>query len=103
MSILKKLGEIFGASGKPDEKVMWVSVKCHRCGEIIQGRVDLRNELSAQYEEDGRTTYFCRKELMSDTGRCFQRIEVELTFDANRRLQQRQVRGGSFVDMPPQA
>lgn len=101
MGFLKKLGELFGGSGKPGEMATWVTVKCHRCGEIIQARIDLRNELSAQYDEDGQTTYFCRKELMGDNGLCFQRIEIELTFDANRRLLQREIRGGSFVDPNP--
>lgn len=103
MGFLKKLGELFRGSGKPGEMVMWVTVKCHRCGEIIQTRIDLRNELSAQYDEGGQTTYFCRKELMSDKGLCFQRIEIELTFDANRRLLQREIHGGSYVDPTPAA
>jgi hypothetical protein len=29
---------------------------------------------------------------------CFQRIEVELTFDENRKLVDRQIQGGVFVD-----
>ena len=78
MGFFKKLSDFFSASGKPGEMVMWVSVKCHRCGDIIQARIDLRNELSVQYQDGGQTTYFCRKELMSDKGLCFQRIEIEL-------------------------
>jgi hypothetical protein len=32
------------------------------------------------------------------SGRCFQQIEVELTFDANRRLLDKQVQGGTFIE-----
>jgi hypothetical protein len=34
---------------------------------------------------------------MGDTG-CYQRVEVELTFDPQRRLLDRQVSGGEFVE-----
>lgn len=101
MGLLKKLGEIFRASGKPEGMVTQIAVQCLRCGEIIQSRIDLRNELSVQYEDSGQPTYICRKELMSAEGRCFQRIDIELTFDANRRLLQQEVRGGRFVDPSP--
>ena len=98
MGFFKKLGGLFSSSGKPDDMVMWVSVKCQRCGEIISTRIDLRNELSVEFEGDGPPTYFCRKEVMGDKGLCFQRIEIELTFDAKRNLLQREINGGSFVD-----
>ena len=98
MGFFKRLSQIFSASGKPEPAVLWMAVKCHRCGEIIRTRVDLRNDLSIQYEPSGPTTYFCRKIVMSDSGNCFQRIEVELTFDANRRLQQKEITGGMFVE-----
>ena len=103
MGFFKKLGGLFSSSGKPDDMVMWVSVKCQRCGEIISTRIDLRNELSVEFEGDGPPTYFCRKEVMGDKGLCFQRIQIELTFDAKRNLIQREISGGSFVDKAPPA
>jgi hypothetical protein len=48
-------------------------------------------------EEGGELSYLCRKTLMGDQG-CFQRIEVELIFDAQRRLVERNITGGEFVD-----
>jgi hypothetical protein len=42
-------------------------------------------------------TYFCRKVLMGEK-RCFQQIEVELTFDRNRKLTERKIKGGKFAD-----
>ena len=99
MSFLKKLSNLFSGSGGQSDRNYWITVKCNRCGDVVQGRVDMHNDLSVQYN-DGATTYFCRKVLMSDGGLCFQRMEVELTFDAKRNLLDRTVSGGQFVDEP---
>jgi hypothetical protein len=56
------------------------SVACSRCGEVIEGRVNLSNDLSADDEGNG---YHVRKVLMG-SGHCFQQIEVYLRFDAER-------------------
>ena len=74
-----------------------LAVKCNRCGEIIHSRVDLRNDLSIDYNDNGKTTYNCRKILIGDSY-CFQRVEVILKFDKNRNLIDRQIMGGTFVD-----
>ena len=47
--------------------------------------------------DGGEVRYLCRKTMMGDQG-CFQRIEVELFFDAQRRLVDRSITGGEFVD-----
>ncbi len=92
MNLLQKL---FGGTSKPEQRYYAFSVKCRRCGEIINGRVDLSNDLSAEYEEGG-DIFFARKTLMGEN-RCFQRIEVELKFNASRNLLERHVTGGEFV------
>jgi hypothetical protein len=94
MSLLKKIKEWFSGSGaSQDRRSFCVTVRCRRCGEQIRARVDLSNDLSLQ--DDG--SYYCRKVLMGE-GHCFQRIEVEVTFSAERRLIGREIQGGSFVD-----
>jgi hypothetical protein len=95
MSLLEKLTRFFAS--KSATPVDWIEVRCHRCGEIIRTRVNLYNDLSLEYDESGRAIYFCRKVLIGE-GRCFQRIQVELTYDANRRLLSREVSGGEFIE-----
>lgn len=95
MSFFKKLSNIFSSS--TNANAYWLAVQCKRCGEVIRARINLNNDLSLDYDQDDRATYFCRKMLIGE-GRCFQRIEVELTFDENRRLIDRQITGGKFVD-----
>jgi hypothetical protein len=93
MNLLQKL---FGGSpASPQRQQYMFSVKCRRCGEIIEGRVDLNNDLSVEYEEGG-DIYYARKTLMGEN-RCFQRMEVELKFTSSRELSERHVTGGEFI------
>ncbi len=100
MGLFKKLSSLFSGVGKADSDALWIAVKCKRCGEVTRARIDLRNDLSIEYgEAGGLPTYFCRKVLMGEGGHCFQRMEVELTFDANRNVVSREVSGGQFVEL----
>ena len=93
MGFLKNL--FGGGSAKPDKRFYVFHVRCNRCGEIIEGRVDLDNDLSLEYEDD-HPAYFVRKGLIG-SGRCFQQVEVEMKFTANRELIEQHVEGGTFV------
>lgn len=93
MNLLQKL--FGGVSAKPEKRYYTFSVKCRRCGEIIEGRVDLDNDLSIEYE-DGGDVFYARKGLMGN-GKCFQRMEVELKFSSSRDLIERQITGGDFI------
>jgi hypothetical protein len=100
MSIISKIIALFSEAGQADSGALWIMVKCNRCGELTRARIDLRNDLSVEYvEAGGLPTYFCRKVLIGEGGHCFQRMEVELTFDASRNLVSRQVSGGQFVEL----
>lgn len=101
MSLLDKVRAAL-SGGKPSASsgrdLLDFTVRCRRCGELISGKVNLQNDLSQDYERD---VYFVRK-LVSGTGanRCFEQIEVQFTFDANKHLIEREVAGGIFVDPP---
>ena len=82
-----------GVSAKPEKRYYAFSVKCMRCGEIIEGRVDLDNDLSIEYEEG---VYYGRKVVMR-SGICFQRLDVEFKFTTTRELIDQHVTGGEFV------
>ena len=94
MGFLKSL--FSGTPAKPDKRYYVFQVKCNRCSEIIEGRVDLDNDLSLEYEDD-RSVYFVRKGLMGNN-RCFQQIEVEMKFTSTRELIEQQAQGGKFVE-----
>jgi len=92
MSFLKNL--FGGSSSKRDEKYLTYHVKCNRCGEIIEGRIDLDNDLSLNDEGTG---YLVRKGLLG-ADRCFQQIDVELKFTSTREVIEQQIKGGTFVE-----
>lgn len=92
MGFLKKL--FSSEPAKPKKHYYTFQVKCKRCGEVIEGRVDLDNDLSLNDEGDG---YLVRKGLIGGN-RCFQQIEVELTFDTSRQLTEKTISGGEFVN-----
>lgn len=95
MDFFKRLREKGTASSEQDASAYLIYVKCNNCGEMIRTRVDIRNDLSLVYGNEGETSYFCRKYLMGSK-RCFQQIEVTLTFDEGRHLIDRQISGGEF-------
>jgi len=107
MSFLKKIASFLFEGGerarpegprrKEEADVHWEYVRCSRCGEKLPVRVDLRNELTPEYE-GGEGAYYVRKGVMgSGKTRCFQMIEVELFFDPNRRPVSRYITGGEFI------
>ena len=94
MGFLKNL---FGSGSSTSQNRNYTfEVKCDRCGEVIEGRVDLNNDLSVEYE-GSESVYFGRKVLMG-SGRCFQQIEVELKFNASKQLLEKNITGGSFTE-----
>jgi len=78
---------------KSEDNPYWVYVRCRRCGEVIKTRIDLSNDLSLK-EEGG---FIVNKTLIGGSQLCFERIEVSLTFDSNRQLIERDIRGGDFI------
>ncbi len=97
MDLLKKLLKFTTASSQ--KTYYTYQVKCKRCGEILEGRVDVDNDLSVEYEEGG-DIYYCRKVVMGDgKNMCYQQIEALLKFNKDRRLLERSIEsGGSFVE-----
>jgi hypothetical protein len=94
MGFLKNL--FGGGAAKSEKRYYTFHVKCNRCSEIIEGRVDLDNDLSIEYEGD-QTVYYVRKGLIGNN-RCFQQIEVELKFDSSRQLLEQNITGGQFTN-----
>lgn len=98
MKFLKRLSDRFVSHAQDsDDSSFWITVQCERCGEVIRTRIDMTNDLSAEYGEgENVATYFCRKVLIGKQS-CYRPIEVMLTFNASRKLIERQITGGKFV------
>jgi hypothetical protein len=99
MSFFQRLGNLFKPQGSPPaRKVQTVTVQCNRCGEVITAALDLRNDMSAEYDENTGATTFVTRKLLMGRQRCFQQIEVTLFFDGKQRLTSKEVHGGKFVE-----
>ncbi len=94
MNLLKKIFP--SAPAQSSSRFYSFAVQCNRCGETIERRINLANDLSADYEDD-RLVYHVRKVVIG-SGRCFQQIEVEFTFDSSHNVIERQISGGRFVE-----
>ena len=78
-----------------------IEVKCDRCQEIVRTRINLYNDLSLvgsdEINDAVSASYVCNKTLMG-SGHCFQRIQVKLLFDQNRKLVGKQIEEGTFLE-----
>ncbi|MGH2351941.1 MAG: hypothetical protein ACRDJN_10055, partial [Chloroflexota bacterium] len=65
--------------------------------EAIRVRVNRDNDLSAEYEEgsDAPVGYTLHKEIVGSN--CFRRIQVDMSFDSQRRVTEQEIRGGTFI------
>ncbi len=91
MNFLRRL---FG-SGRAADNALHLYIKCLRCGAPVHVRVNLQNDLMADYGDDSAEGYRLVKEVMDD--RCFRIMRAELEFDANRNERSRHIEGGEFI------
>jgi len=93
MSFLRRL--FGGASRSPDDNAYHIYVRCDRCGRVVHVRIDMRNDLAADYGDTAAEGYTLVKEVMDD--RCFRIMRAELHFNTRRAEKSRAVEGGIFV------
>jgi hypothetical protein len=91
------LNILTGGKGVADPMIYWVYVRCDKCGEPLKARVDLRNELSAEFGERREDTVYTTRKVLIGSGRCHAPVEVRLTFDWRRNPLRREISGGSFL------
>jgi hypothetical protein len=97
MSFLKKIASALSSRGTDEGDVLWVYVRCDKCGEMIKTRLDLTHDLTSNYSAEGRVTDYVVRKVLIGSQRCFEPIEVKLTFDPQRRVTSREIMGGQFI------
>jgi hypothetical protein len=97
MGFLSKIVSLLRNSGDEERGIYRTTVRCSRCGEEIPVRINLNRELTPQYGEEEVAYYVNKGVVGSGENRCFQTIDVHLTFDAQKRVISRQISGGAFV------
>ena len=96
--MLKKLaGKIFGkGTSHPSSEGFFLNVRCSECNDTFHLFINKSWELSQNFEEDGRVTYFLKKTVFG-VG-CPNRIQVEMKFDGNKNLVSRHIENGEFIE-----
>lgn len=97
MGIFEKISRIFSSYNSGDEAGYWIYVRCDRCGEKLSSRVNLYNDLSVNYDGAKDQTYLCRKTIVGRQA-CFERIDIKLIFDKRRKLYDKEITGGTFIE-----
>ncbi|MBL7184652.1 MAG: hypothetical protein ISS50_09420 [Anaerolineae bacterium] len=97
MSFLKKIASALSPKGAEEGNALWVYVRCDKCSEAIKTRIDLRHDLTPNYSAEGRVTDYVVRKVLTGSQRCFEPIEVKLTFDPQRRVVSREITGGQFI------
>jgi hypothetical protein len=94
MGFLKRLfGGGGGASAPGDAVGMYYYVRPRGCDEVVRVRIDRNNDLSLS--DDGGS-YWVHKLVRGV--KCRENVELDLFFDGNRRLTDKQVKNGELVD-----
>lgn len=94
MAFLRRLFSSSAPRSAPDRGYR-LQVRCRRCGELIPVRINLDNDLSIDYDSGGYTVH--KVIVGSGQNRCFQRIELDLHFDAQKRLIHEEAVGGEVL------
>jgi len=91
MGFLDQLKSLF-TPPTGDPNALWLYVKCKRCGAPLAVRVNMANDLSADYESGG---FVLNKEIMDS--KCFTLMRAEVHFDAGRKITERKLDKGEFI------
>ncbi len=94
MAFLRRLFSPTAPANAPDPGYR-LGVRCRRCGEVIPVRINMNNDLSIDYDSGGYTVH--KVIVGSGQNRCFQRIELDLRFDAQKNLVHEEAWGGEVV------
>ena len=86
--------------GREADNALWLRVRCDRCGEVIDLRVDRRYDVASNLLDPGEEgpAYTMHKDVVGD--RCFRRIGVSLGFDRHMNIVEQNVRGGRLQSEP---
>jgi hypothetical protein len=97
MRWFKRLLAFAFRSRQPLDTALWLYVRCNRCGEAIQVRVDRRYDLASEWRDPGESgpAYSMHKDIVGTS--CFQRISVDVGFDSSFQIVEQRIHGGAFL------
>jgi len=99
--LLSKLKKGLMVEKEPD--FIFFNVKCNRCGEEIQIKVNRRNDLQNLYKDSRKTgpAYILTKEALGK--KCPNLMKISVKFDENYRILSKKVSGAKFISLQKEA
>ncbi len=102
MGFLDKLKSLFagGGGGGGETQAQAIYLRCKVCGEPLQARVDLRNDLSPQWSDAGGSDYpdhYSTHKTVIGTQQCYAPIELDITYDRRKQVESEHVTGGTIL------
>lgn len=94
MNFLRRL--LGGGGSSANDRGLYFYIRSRRSGEVVRVRLDPWNDLTPDYDNGKVTGYYARKVAVGT--RDFERMEAEFGFDSNRKLLDKSVTAGEFVD-----
>jgi hypothetical protein len=95
---MKWLKRIFARGDQNTSPAFLLDIRCDKCGEVIQVRVDPRYELREDVQ-DGREVRALDKDVMGT--RCFALIHVHAVLASDLTVLAQEVTGGELVSVRP--
>ncbi|MGD8632371.1 MAG: hypothetical protein PVF85_02305 [Anaerolineales bacterium] len=96
-TLLSFLRNILFTNRVPHSGSIPVYVRCERCGEALMTELNLQNDLSVEYGKTPRQDQYLARKTIIGSNLCFQRIELELFFDAKKKLVEEKIQGGTRI------
>ena len=92
---------LFGGGGARQSaggSILWLYVRCNRCGEKIRIRLNRSTDAQPEYDDGGRLLhYLIRKEILGSSGTCFALMSVEMQLDGAGRILSQEPQGCTII------
>jgi hypothetical protein len=92
------LSRLFGrGAATGGGNVIWLYVRCQRCGETIRVRINRSTDAQQEYDDGGRFSHYAlRKEILGN--RCPNLMSVEMQLDQGGRIVEQHAEGCVVID-----
>ncbi len=95
MGLLDGLRSFFSDVSSGEVYVIYIYVRCQRCGEVIRLRMDRRFDLEQEFGETLVTGFVANKDILGR--KCPNLIRVHIEYDSSYRPRTKDIEGGQFI------
>ncbi|HEX2987160.1 MAG TPA: hypothetical protein VHS06_03210 [Chloroflexota bacterium] len=95
MGLLDRVRSFFSDVSSGEVYVMYIYIRCKRCGEPIRLRMDRRFDLELEFGETLVSGFVANKDILGR--KCSNLIRVHVEYDSSHRQKNRDIEGGQFI------